>query len=180
MLVPGHTRVIGYFYTLQNGHDNKLPSVTIKGWRSEVKLLSRVRLFETPWTVAYQAPQSMEFSRQEYWSGLPLPSPGDLPNPGIKPRSPALQADALPSDPPGKHHTRIWHHYWLFMLRIPSLWLIYFVTEGLYLLVPLIYFTYNSATSLSSGNHVFMFCIYDFISLFCLFICSFFFFDFIT
>ena len=86
----------------------------------------------------------------------------------------------LPSDPPGKHHTRIWHHYWLFMLHIPSLWLIYFVTEGLYLLVPLIYFTYNSATSLSSGNHVFMFCIYDFISLFCLFICSFFFFDFIT
>ena len=45
---------------------------------------------------------SMEFSRQEYWSGLPFPSPGDLPNPGIEPRSPALQADALPSEPPGK------------------------------------------------------------------------------
>ena len=58
-----------------------------------VKLLSRVQLFATPWTVAYQAPQSMEFSRQEYWSGLPLPSPGDLPNPGIEPRSSALQAD---------------------------------------------------------------------------------------
>ena len=43
----------------------------------------------------------MEFSRQEYWSGLPFPSPGDLPNPGIKPRSPTLQADALPSEPPG-------------------------------------------------------------------------------
>ena len=56
----------------------------------------------TPWTVAYQAPQSMEFSRQEYWSGLPFPSPEDLPNPGIKPGSPALQADALPSEPPGK------------------------------------------------------------------------------
>ena len=65
-------------------------------------LLSRVRLFATPWTVAYQAPQSMEFSRQEYWSGLSFPSPGDLPNPGIKPRSPALQADALLSEPPGK------------------------------------------------------------------------------
>ena len=67
-----------------------------------VKLLSCVRLFVTPWTVVYQAPTSMEFSRQEYWSGLPFPSPGDLPNPGIKPGSPALQADALPSEPPGQ------------------------------------------------------------------------------
>ena len=57
----------------------------------------------TPWTVAHQAPLSMEFSRQEYWSGLPFPSPGDLPDPGIKPASSALQADALPSEPPGKH-----------------------------------------------------------------------------
>ena len=65
-------------------------------------LLSRVRLFATPWTVAYQAPPSMGFSRQECWSGLPFPSPGDLPNPGIEPKSPALQADALPSEPPGK------------------------------------------------------------------------------
>ena len=64
--------------------------------------LSRVRLFATPWTVPYQAPPSMGFSRQEYWSGLPFPSPGDLPNPGIKPGSPALQTDALPSEPPGK------------------------------------------------------------------------------
>ena len=55
-----------------------------------------------PITVAYQAPQSMEFSRQEYWSGFPFPSPGDLPNPGIEPRSSTLQADALPSEPPGK------------------------------------------------------------------------------
>ena len=66
---------------------------TMKKW-SEVKSLSRVRLFVTPWTVAYQAP-SMGFSRQEYWSGLPFPSPGDLPDPGIEPRFPALQADAL-------------------------------------------------------------------------------------
>ena len=50
----------------------------------------------------YQAPPSMGFSRQECWSALPFPSPGDLPQPGIKPRSPALQADALPSEPPGK------------------------------------------------------------------------------
>ena len=67
----------------------------------KVKSLSRVRLFATPRTVAYQAPPSMGFSRQEYWSGLPFPSPGDLPNPGIKPRSPAFQADALTSEPPG-------------------------------------------------------------------------------
>ena len=53
----------------------------------------------TPWTVAYQAPPSMEFSRQAYWSGLPFPSPGDLPDPGIKPGSPALQADTLLSKP---------------------------------------------------------------------------------
>ena len=67
-----------------------------------VKSLSRVWLFATPWTVAYQAPPSMGFSRQEYWSRLSFPSPGDLPDPGIEPRSPALQADALLSDPPGK------------------------------------------------------------------------------
>ena len=68
----------------------------------KVKSLSRVRLFVTPWTVARQAPQSMGFSRQEYWTVLPFPSPGDLPNPGIKPGSPSLRADALPSEPPGK------------------------------------------------------------------------------
>ena len=68
----------------------------------KVNSLSRVRLFATPWTVAYQAPPSMGFSRQEYWSGLPFPSPGDLPDPGVEPRSPALQADALSSEPPGK------------------------------------------------------------------------------
>ena len=56
----------------------------------------------TPWTVAHQAPLSMGFSRQEYWSGLPFPSPGNLPDPGIEPRSPALQACALTSEPPGK------------------------------------------------------------------------------
>ena len=70
----------------------------LKKSESEV---SHVWLFVTPWTVAHQVPPSMEFSRQEYWSRLPFPSPGDLPNPGIKPRSPALQADAIPSEPPG-------------------------------------------------------------------------------
>ena len=67
-----------------------------------MKSLSRVQLFAIPWTVVYQASLSMGFSRQGYWSGLPFPSPGDLPDPGIEPRSPALQADALPSEPPGK------------------------------------------------------------------------------
>ena len=64
--------------------------------------LSHVQLFETPWTVAYQAPLSVEFSRQEYWSGLPFPSPGDLPHPGIKPGSPTLQANSLLTEPAGK------------------------------------------------------------------------------
>ena len=63
----------------------------------KVKSLSRVKLFAVPWTVACQAPLSMEFSRQEYWSGLSFPFPGDLPDPGIEPGSPALQADSLPS-----------------------------------------------------------------------------------
>ena len=56
----------------------------------KVKLLSRVQFFVTPWTVAYRAPPSVGFSRQEYWSGVPFPSPGDLPDPGIEPGSPAL------------------------------------------------------------------------------------------
>ena len=71
----------------------------------KVKSLSRIQLFATPWTVAYQASPSMEFSRHEYWSRLPFPSPGDLPNPGTEPASPALQADVLPSEPPGNIDT---------------------------------------------------------------------------
>ena len=73
----------------------------------KVKSLSRVRLFVTPWTVAYQAPPSMGSSRQEYWSGLPFPSPGDLPDPGIEPRSPTLRADTLPSEPSGKPYNSL-------------------------------------------------------------------------
>ena len=73
----------------------------------KVKSLSRVQPFVIPWTVAYQAPPSMGFSRQEYWSGLPFPSPGDFPDPGIEPRSLALQADTLPSEPPGKFYSKV-------------------------------------------------------------------------
>ena len=72
-----------------------------------MKSLSRVRLFATTWTVAYQATPSMGFSRQECWSGLPFPSPGDLPDPGIEAESPSLQADALPSEPPEKPKTSL-------------------------------------------------------------------------
>ena len=61
--------------------------------------LSHVQLFVTPWSVAHQAPLSVGFSRQDYWSGLPLPSPGDLPNPGMESGSPVLQVDSLPSEP---------------------------------------------------------------------------------
>ena len=67
-----------------------------------MKSLSGVQLFVTPWTIVYWAPPFLGFSSQEYWSGLPFPSPGDLPNPGIEPRSPELQADALLPKPPGK------------------------------------------------------------------------------
>ena len=71
----------------------------------KVKSLSPVGLFVTPWTVAYQSPQSMDFFRQEYWSGLSFPSPGGLPDPGIEsasPKSPPCQARSLPLAPPGK------------------------------------------------------------------------------
>ena len=69
--------------------------------KSERKVAQSCPTLATPWTVAYQAPQSTEFSRQEHWSGLSFPSPGDLPNPGIEPSSPSFQADALTSEPPG-------------------------------------------------------------------------------
>ena len=70
--------------------------------RKKVKLLSHVWLFATQWTIAHQAPPFMGFCRHEYWNGLPFPSPGDLPNPGIEPRSSALQADSLLAEPQGK------------------------------------------------------------------------------
>ena len=67
----------------------EIPTFPLKE-RKKVKLLSRVQLFATPWTIDYQVPPSMGFSKQEYWNGLPFPSPGDLPKPGIEPGSPAL------------------------------------------------------------------------------------------
>ena len=81
-------------------------------WFIVAVVVSRIQLFATPRTVARQAPLSMGFSREEYWSGLPFPSPGDLPDPGIKPRSPALQADALTSEPPGQPSSLTWSIPW--------------------------------------------------------------------
>ena len=80
-----------------------LSYLTLKATLHEtsMKLLSCIQLFATPWTVGILHPPSMGFSRQEYWSGLPFPSPGDLSKPGIEPGSSALWVDALPSEPPG-------------------------------------------------------------------------------
>ena len=82
-------------------------------------MLIHVQLFETPWTVAHQAPLSMGFSRQEDWSGLLFSSPGNLLSPGIKPAFLALQADSLPSELPGKPHSPMYH----MVYRVESHWL---------------------------------------------------------
>ena len=96
------TRVFADLYTV---HKIVLGATGIRSGPATsewVKLLSCVYRLVTPWTIDYQAPPSMEFSRQEYWSGLLFPSPGDLPDPMMEPWSPTLQVDALPSEPPGK------------------------------------------------------------------------------
>ena len=95
-----HTHTLVYF--------SIHPSMKVK-----VKSVSCVQLLATLQTVAHQAPPSMGFSRQEYWSGLPFPSPGDPPNPGIEPSSPALQADSLLSEPPGNPSICIKNHEFL-------------------------------------------------------------------
>ena len=92
--------VVVYFCQIPPVLQSISQGVNIIEWKCQS--LSHVWFFATPWSVACQAPLSMEFSRQEYWSGLPRPSPGNLPDPGIEPRSPTLQADSLPSEPPGK------------------------------------------------------------------------------
>ena len=89
-------------------HPGSLSSTLLISHACVLSCFSSFQLFATPWTVARQAPLSVGFSRQEHWIGFPFPSPGDLPSPGIKPRSPALQADSLSSEPPGnqKRHPR--------------------------------------------------------------------------
>ena len=84
-------------YTVESMDTKPMNKVKVK-----VKSLSRVQLFATPWTVAYQAPLSIGFSRQEYWNGLPFPSPEELSDPGIKPGSSSLQAGSLLSELQGR------------------------------------------------------------------------------
>ena len=95
----GQNKVTLEFQGFSRMRQQNYPSLNKWKWK-----WSRSVMYDsaTPWTVAYQASPSMGFSRQEYWGGLPFPSPGDLPNPGTEPGSPALQTDAWPSEPPGK------------------------------------------------------------------------------
>ena len=83
-------------------YSREFPGGPVVAYMCMLSRFNCVQLYVTLWYVACQAPLSMGFSRQEYQSGLPCPLPGDLPHPGIEPRSPALQADSLPSEPPGK------------------------------------------------------------------------------
>ena len=97
-------------------------------WNRYLYLLSCIWLFETPWTVARQAPPSMKFSRQEYWSGLPFLTPGDLLDPKIKPMSlecPALAGGFFTTEPPGKHflskYCRVYHPWHCWHLKLAHL-----------------------------------------------------------
>ena len=85
-------------YLITSPADGLLDPASYLSVRAKL-LHSHVQLFATPWAVAHQAILSMEFSRSEFWSGLPFPSSGDLSDPGIEPKSPALQGDSLPSEP---------------------------------------------------------------------------------
>ena len=95
-----------------------------------VCMLSCVQLFTTPWTVAHQAHLSIGFSRQEYWSGLPFPTWGDLPNPGIEPMTLALQVDSLPSEPKGKLHEYVHHVSCPVLTESQTRWLLLLGTFG--------------------------------------------------
>ena len=89
--------------------------------------------FCDPWIIACQASLSMEFSRQEYWSGLPFSSPGDLPDPGIKPESPVLQADSLQSESPGKPCRVVWPGpIFLETLSVSIFWSFFFLTDQIF------------------------------------------------
>ena len=94
---------------LTNQHNVRRTFSLLRKKEKKLKSFSHVRLLAAPWTVARQTPPSIEFSRQDYWSGLPFPSPGDLPDPGIEPRYSAMQAVALPSEPPGKPFSLLTH-----------------------------------------------------------------------
>ena len=107
-----------FSYFFQFWHSISYYILLLKLLKVKVKSISHVRLFATLWTVAHQASPSMGFSRQEYWSGLPFPFPGDLPDPGIKPSSPAVEADALTSEPPNSYFPSngLWSILYVFSL----------------------------------------------------------------
>ena len=101
--LPASTHTPPLSHPLNIGYRNKSKQSNTKPSKREgSKVTQLCPTLATPWTVAYQAPLSVGFSRQEYWSGLPFPSPGDLPNPGIELGSPTLQTDSLLSEPPGQ------------------------------------------------------------------------------
>ena len=106
----------------------------ILSYQLKLHVLSRfshVQIFATPWAVASQALPSMGFSRQEYWSGLPFPSPGNLPNPGIKSWSPTLQADSFPSEPPGKPDVKFCQaKNCKFWVMIGAIWILQLELQG--------------------------------------------------
>ena len=124
---------------------------------------SRIRLFVTPWTVACQAPPSMGFSRQEYWSGVPFPSPGDLPNPGMEPGSPALQAGSLLSELPGKPYFQFMRIH--LKSPLPSLLILSFFSVPFHLDISLsqpsankiFFFDISISLSQPSANKIFFF-----------------------
>ena len=124
---PDHLHLTHIFYSCLPACGLWTSAWDMKTKKVKVESLSRVQLFGTPWTVAYQVPPSIRFSRQEYWSGLPFPSPGYLPNPGIEPTSPALQQSptlqvvSLSTKPPGKISKCIICKYFLPFSRLPSL-----------------------------------------------------------
>ena len=109
--------------------------------------LSHVQLFATPWATACQAPLSMKFSKQEYWSGLLYPPAGDLPNPGIQPRSPALQADSLLSEWPGK----LYSHY-LLLFKIYNISLVFTLKSIFYRDFPWIWLWSDPNITLHIGS----------------------------
>ena len=122
--IPGcnHSLSIGsllfvYLFTRMKTSRGKEGKGEVKGEVREPKYssLSCVQLFLTPWTVARQGPLSMGLSRQKYWSGLPFPSPGDFPNPGIKLVSPALAGTFFTTEPPGKPYH--WDSHWLILIN---------------------------------------------------------------
>ena len=113
-------------------------------------MLSHVRLSATPWTVACQAPLYMEFLRQEYWSRLPFPTPGNLPNPGIKPGSPVMQTDSLPLASPGKPYTYTHIHTYIYNTHICYIYIFLYI--HIYTFPE---FLFNKLSSLVS-NHYFI------------------------